>query len=106
MSLTRLKRTNELGHVFPTDNLILLTPVSSQEIDEMLSNQLTLDDEDAVQAELRQLQGEAAEPVSQIGLSGQSGFLTLLAAAPDGTYVTCQSSVCPNDRANCSSSLR
>jgi hypothetical protein len=65
MSLTRLKRTNELGHVFPTDDLLLLTPVSSQEIDEMLSNQLTLDDEDAVQAELRQLQGEAAEPVSQ-----------------------------------------
>ena len=31
----------------------------TQEIDEMLSSQLTLDDEDAVQAELLQLQTEA-----------------------------------------------
>jgi charged multivesicular body protein 6 len=42
-----------------------------QEIDEMLSNHLTLDDEDAVQAELRELQ---AESVSQKWVTELSVF--------------------------------
>jgi len=42
-----------------------------REIDEMLSNQLTLDDEDAVQSELKTLQAEAlqeTEPMQRINL--------------------------------------
>jgi len=52
-----------------------------QEIDEMLSNHLTLDDEDAVQAELRELQ---AESVSQKMGYRTISFLTLFATAAEG----------------------
>lgn len=44
---------------FLVHHLFYLTNPFIQEIDEMLANQLTLDDEDAVQAELLALQGEA-----------------------------------------------
>ena len=39
--------------------MLVLNPILSQQIDEMLSSQLTLDDEDAVQEELTKLQNEA-----------------------------------------------
>lgn len=45
---------------FPLQIIVLvLNPILSQQIDEMLSSQLTLDDEDAVQEELKSLQNEA-----------------------------------------------
>lgn len=44
---------------FPLQIIVLvLNPILSQQIDEMLSSQLTLDDEDAVQEELKSLQNE------------------------------------------------
>jgi hypothetical protein len=64
----------------------------------MLSNQLTLDDEDAVQSELKTLQAEA---VSQNGLLDILGFLIQFATAPrDRTDATHQFTLCPINRAN------
>jgi hypothetical protein len=69
-----------------------------QEIDEMLSNHLTLDDEDAVQAELRELQ---AESVNQKWATELSVFLTLFATvAEGGNEATQQFSLISENRAN------
>lgn len=82
----KLRHINGYDHC-PSDRPARLT-YNPQEIDEMLSSQLTLDDEDAVQAELFALQAEAVShfgPPHAIAISNvQSRYRQ---ASPPGVSV-------------------